>query len=47
MNIVLWLVVIIGGGTGLLSCSYIIISLIATIIYKIYRSIRYHISLFD
>ena len=47
MDILLWIVVIIGGGTGLLSCLYIIVSLFGMIGYKIYRQIRYHASLYD
>ena len=47
MDILLWIVVIIGGGTGLLSCLYIIFSLFGMIGYKIYRKIRYHASLYD
>lgn len=47
MNIILWIVVIIGGGTGLLSCLYIVFSLFGVLGYKIYRKIRYHTSLYD
>lgn len=47
MNIILWIVIIIGGGTGLLSCLYIIGSLLAMIVYKFYRKIKYHASLYD
>lgn len=44
MNILLWIVIIIGGGIGLFSCLYIVVSLFATIIYKFYRKFKYHIS---
>ncbi|MBR1866566.1 MAG: hypothetical protein IJ801_08675 [Lachnospiraceae bacterium] len=47
MDILLWIVIIVGGGTGLLSCLYIIVSLLGMIIYKVYRKIRYHASLYD
>lgn len=47
MDILLWIVIIIGGGTGLLSCLYIVASLFGTIIYKFYRKFRYHMSLYD
>jgi hypothetical protein len=47
MNIGLWILVLIGGVAGALSTFYIIISLFATIIYKIYRKVKYNISLFD
>lgn len=47
MNILLWIVVIVGGGIGLFSCLYIVASLIGTICYKIYRKLKYHMSLYD
>ena len=46
MNIGMWLIVIIGGGVGLFSSVYLILSLPAVIIWKIYRKIKYRISLF-
>lgn len=47
MNIGLWILVIIGGATGALSTIYIIVSLFATIFFKLYRKAKYHISLYD
>jgi hypothetical protein len=47
MNIGLWILVLIGGAVGALSTLYIIISLFATIIYKIYRKVKCNISMFD
>ncbi len=47
MNIGLWIIVIIGGGVGALSSIYIVASLLGTIAYKIYRSLRYHVSLYN
>ena len=46
-NIFKWLVVILGGGISLLSCAYMIISMFVMIIYKIYRKVRFHASLYD
>ncbi|MBQ9198817.1 MAG: hypothetical protein IJ141_05220 [Lachnospiraceae bacterium] len=46
-NFLVWLVVILGGGFSLILCLYILLSLVAMIIYKIYRKIRYHASLYD
>ncbi|MBQ7707176.1 MAG: hypothetical protein IJT72_05295 [Lachnospiraceae bacterium] len=46
-NALVWLVVILGGGFSLILCLYILLSLVAMIIYKIYRKIRYHASLYD
>ncbi len=47
MNIFLWILVFIGGTTGALSTLYIIVSLFAVIFYKIYRKIKYHISIYN
>ncbi|MCI8509474.1 MAG: hypothetical protein K2J90_13220 [Lachnospiraceae bacterium] len=47
MNILLWIVIIIGGGTGLFSCLYIMVSLFAMIVYKFYRKIKYHVSFYE
>ena len=47
MNIVLILIAIIGGAVGILSTLYCTISMIAVIIWKIYRKVRYQISMFD
>lgn len=46
-NILLWIVVILGGGLSFILCLYMIISMFVMIIYKIYRKIRYHASLYD
>ena len=47
MNIFLWILVFIGGVTGALSTLYIVVSLFAVILYKIYRKAKYHASLYD
>lgn len=47
MNIGILLLVIIGGAAGLLSTLYLVVSMIWVLIYKIYRKIRYHASLYD
>lgn len=47
MNIVIWIFIIIGGTAGALSSLYIVVSLFAVIIYKIYRAVRYHVSVYD
>lgn len=47
MDILIWIVIIIGGGTGLLSSLYIIVSFFAMIGYKIFRKCKYHASLYD
>lgn len=47
MNILMWILIFIGGATGALSTLYIIVSLFAVLFYKIYRTIKYHASLYD
>ncbi|MGN0280293.1 MAG: hypothetical protein ACI4C4_13160 [Lachnospiraceae bacterium] len=47
MSIGLLIITIIGGAAGLLSTLYLLFSLPAVIIWKIYRSIRYGYSLYQ
>lgn len=47
MNILMWILIFIGGATGALSTLYIIVSLFAVLFYKIYRKIKFHASLYD
>ncbi len=47
MNILLWILIFIGGAVGALSTLYIVASLFAVIFYKIYRAVRYHASIYD
>ena len=47
MNIGLLLLIIIGGSVGALSTLYIVVSLIGTIAYKIFRTTKYHASLYS
>lgn len=47
MSIGLWVLVAIGGAAGFLSTMYILVSLFAVIFYKIFRRVRYGISMFD
>ena len=42
-----WLVFIIGGGFSLIVCLYMVVSLIAMVVYKFYRKVRFHASLYD
>lgn len=47
MNIGMIILIIIGGASGALSTLYIVVSLFGTLGYKIFRKIKYGISLFD
>ncbi len=42
-----WILIIFGGGLSLILCLFMILSMIGMILYKIYRKIRYHASLYD
>ncbi len=47
MNIGMWLLMIIGGIFGIGLVGGMVAGIISVIIYKIYRSCKYHISLYD
>lgn len=47
MNFGILILVFLGGAIGLLTWIYLIVSLFGMIGYKIYRSIKYHVSLYD
>lgn len=47
MSIGMWIITIIGGAVGILSTLYIVASIFAVLIYKIYRKAKYHISLYN
>ncbi len=47
MNILMWIVIVIGCLLGLVSSLYIVVSMIAMIGYKIYRKCKYNMSLYD
>ncbi len=47
MNILMWIVIVIGCLLGLVSSLYIVVSMIGMIIYKIYRKCKYNLSLYD
>ena len=47
INLGLWIIIIIGGVSGIGSSLYIVFSLFGTLGYKIYRKIRFGISLYQ
>lgn len=47
MNIGLIILIVVGGAAGLLSTLYIVVSLIGTLAYKIYRKLVHGISLYN
>lgn len=47
MDILLWIITIVGGGMGIISSIGIVVYLFWTIGYKIYRKAKYGISFFN
>lgn len=47
MQILTWLVVIVGGGVGLMSILAIVVYSIAMLVYKFVRKIKYGMSWYD
>lgn len=47
LKIIMFMVAFVGGGVGLLSTLYIVVSLLGMIAFKVYRKIKYGISLFN
>lgn len=46
-NIFIYLVVFIGGGLGIVTSLYLVVSMFGMIGWKIYNMIKYHASLYD
>ena len=47
MNICIWIMIILGGGVGILSCAYLVLAMPVLLVWKICRKVKYHIGLFD
>lgn len=47
ISIGLWPIIIVGGLAGILSSLYVVVSLIGTIGYKIYRKCKFGLSLYQ
>lgn len=47
MNILMWIIIIIGGVLGIAVTIGTIAGMIGIIFQKVYRKIRYHVSLYD
>lgn len=47
MNIGLWIIIIVGGAVGVLSTAYCVVSLLAVLVYKVYRRIVHKIPLYN
>lgn len=46
MDFLMWIVIIVGGGVGIISTLYMVLSIPAVIVWKIYRKIAYGKSLY-
>lgn len=46
MNILMWIIIIVGGGVGIISTLYMVLSIPAVLVWKVYRKIRYKKSLY-
>lgn len=46
-NIILYIVAFLGGGLGVITTLYMIVSLFGVLFQKIYRKVKYGTSLFD
>lgn len=47
MNILIWVLIILGGAAGLLSTLYIVAAMPIFIVWKVYRKVKYGFSLYD
>lgn len=47
MDILIWIMIIVGGVAGVLSTVYLVLAMPVIFIWKVYRKIKYHIALYD
>lgn len=47
MNILIWLMMIIGGAAGIFSTVYLVLAMPLIFIWKVYRKVKYNIALYD
>ena len=47
MNIFIWIMIILGGGAGILSCAYLVLAMPVLLVWKICRKVKYHIGLYE
>ena len=47
MDIIIWILMIIGGAAGILSTVYLVLAMPVIFLWKVYRKVRYHIALCD
>lgn len=47
MQILIWVLMIVGGAAGLLSTAYLVLAMPVIIVWKIYRKVKYRIAICD
>ena len=47
MNILIWILMIVGGAAGMLSTAYLVLAMPVIFGWKVYRKLKYHIGLYD
>lgn len=47
MNILLYAIMLVGGVAGLFSTLYLVLAMPVLFVWKVFRKVKYHISLFD
>lgn len=47
MNILIWILMIVGGAAGMLSTAYLVLAMLVIFGWKVYRKLKYHIGLYD
>ena len=47
MNILIWILMIVGGTVGIASTAYLVLAIPVIFGWKVYRKAKYHIGLFD
>ena len=46
MNILIWILMIVGGAAGMLSTAYLVLAMPVIFGWKVYRKLKYHIGLY-
>lgn len=47
MNILIWILMIVGGAAGMLATAYLVLAMPVIFGWKVYRKFKYHIGLYD
>ena len=47
MQILIWVMMIVGGAAGLLSTAYLVLAMPINLVWKILRKVKYHIAICD